>query len=126
MTSQNELFNYLFDLEKKLHSFEFRSDSTKISTLLSSTFFEFGASGNSWTRENILERLPTEDGKNKIESYNYSAKPLSDSTVLVTYISKRISPAGETSEFLRSSIWKNNNGLWQMEFHQGTPKALVI
>ncbi len=123
MSSQNELFNYLFDLEKKLHSFEFRSDSTKISNLLSSTFFEFGASGNSWT---ILERLPTEDGKNKIESYNYAAKPLSDSTVLVTYISKRIGPAGETSEFLRSSIWKNNSGIWQMEFHQGTPKAPVI
>ena len=116
-------FSFLFELEKKLHSFEVRSNAQKISNLLSPDFFEFGSSGTTWTREEILSRLPTEDGKTKIQSYDYKSTPLSDKVVLITYISKRIELNGEFSEFLRSSIWRKNGEHWQMEFHQGTLKS---
>ena len=108
--------NQLFDLEKQLHSFEVRSSKSKISKLLTDDFFEFGSSGKIWSREDILSHLPTEDGQTKIESYDYKATALSDSTILVTYISKRI--LGETvqAEFLRSSIWQLENNEWKMKF----------
>lgn len=53
-------FNFLFELEKQLHSFEVRSDRAKISALLSPDFFEFGSSGKAWTNhffDNIFSRL---------------------------------------------------------------------
>ena len=116
-------YTFLFDLEKQLHSFSSRSNEQKIATLLGQNFFEFGSSGKIWSREDILERLPTEDQSVQIESEDYKATPLADDVVLVTYVSKRVSADAPTTEFLRSSVWRKNPNGWQMEFHQGTPKA---
>lgn len=114
-------FEHLFDLERELHTFAVRSDRTQLMRLLSPDFFEFGASGTQWTLQDILHRLPTENGKTEIEARDFRALPLSEDVILVTYISKRICADGSAFEFLRSSIWKNNAGSWQMVFHQGTP-----
>jgi hypothetical protein len=114
-------FEFLFELEKNLHTFEVRSNAAKIASLLSPDFFEFGSSGTSWKREDILKRLPDENGNTKIESKNFKATPLTPEVVLVTYISIRIQASIKT-EFLRSSIWRKNSDGWQMEFHQGTAK----
>jgi hypothetical protein len=78
--------------------------------------------GNIWTLKDIIERLPSEDSKNEIESFNYRAKELATDVVLVTYISKRIFDKAST-ECLRSSVWRNGLLGWQMEFHQGTLKS---
>jgi hypothetical protein len=116
-------FNFLFDLERQLHSFETRSNEQKIASLLGQNFFEFGSSGKIWSRKDILERLPTEDQNIQIESSDYRASQLSDEVVLITYVSKRVSTDVPVMEFLRSSLWRKNSSGWQMEFHQGTPKA---
>jgi hypothetical protein len=113
----------LFSLEKSLHGFETRSDAKELSKLLSPTFFEFGSSGRTWTREAVLSRLPTEEGKTKIDSFDYKATELTTDIVLVTYVSKHLESNGNAAEFLRSSIWRKDGENWQMEFHQGTPKA---
>ncbi len=43
-------------------------------------------------------------------------------TVLVTYqTEKKIVNSSKKTHSLRSSIWQNQNGKWQMIFHQGTP-----
>lgn len=114
-------FNFLFELEKSLHTFEVRASADKIHALLSPNFFEFGSSGISWTRQDILDRLPKEAGTTHIDSKNFQATILAQDIILVTYISIRIESNGET-EFLRSSIWRKNQEGWQMEFHQGTVK----
>jgi hypothetical protein len=116
-------FNFLFDLEKQLHSFETRSNDQKLATLLGENFFEFGSSGKIWSRKDILERLPSEDQNTLIESSQYQATPLADQVVLVTYVSRRVMKDAPAMEFLRSSVWRKNPNGWQMEFHQGTPKA---
>jgi len=116
-----EKFNILFELEKSLHTFEIRSSEVKIAKLLSPDFFEFGSSGSLWTREDILKRLPAEQGSAKIESTNFKATVLAPEVVLITYISIR-TEADIKTEFLRSSIWRKNSDEWQMEFHQGTVK----
>lgn len=107
-------FSFLYELEKQLHSPEIRQSAEKISALLSNDFFEFGSSGNIWTRNDILARLPAENSRASIQSSDYKATPLADDVVLITY---------QSSGSLRSSIWRKNKQGWQMEFHQGTPKA---
>ncbi len=116
-------FSFLFDLEMQLHSFETRSSEQKISKLLSLDFFEFGSSGKTWTRKEILERLPTEPQESTIQSSDYKATQLADHIVLVTYVSRRTKNDSSSTEFLRSSIWRKNETGWQMVFHQGTPKS---
>jgi hypothetical protein len=116
-----EKFEILFELEKSLHTFEVRSNAAKIAGLLSPDFFEFGSSGSLWTREDILKKLPTEDGDSKIESINFKAKALAPEVVLITYISIT-TVAGIKTQFLRSSVWRKNSDRWQLEFHQGTVK----
>lgn len=116
-----ENFEFLFELEKSLHTFEVRSKASKIGALLSPNFFEFGSSGTKWTRDEILLRLPTENEKSKIESSDFKATVLDPEIVLVTYISSRTEPDLRT-ESLRSSIWRKNSTGWQIEFHQGTIK----
>lgn len=117
-----EDYSFLFELERQLHSTEVRCNVPRITSLLSPGFIEFGSSGNVWTLKDILERLPSEDQKNEIESFDYIARKLSHDVILVTYVSKRISEKG-TTESLRSSIWKHSPLGWQMEFHQGTPRS---
>lgn len=114
----------LFNLEKQLHTFEVRSNKDRISKLLTDDFFEFGSSGKIWSRHDILSRLPNEDDRVRIDSYNFQASQLTDTLVLVTYISKRIKEDTANSEFLRSSIWQLVNNEWKMKFHQGTAKAV--
>lgn len=122
--SSKALFEHLWTLEKQLHSFEVRSDEKRISDLLSPNFYEFGSSGNTWSRSDILSRLPAEDDKTKIDAFDFNATLLSKDVVLITYISRRDRAGAATTEFKRSSIWKYNGLSWQMEFHQGTPAAL--
>lgn len=119
-TIDNELFDKLFYLEKRLHSHEVRSNIEELSKLLSAKFCEFGSSGKVWTREDILLRLPTEDGSVKIEATDFKAVKLSENVVLITYKSWRVSSCENSSYFLRGSIWKKYSNSWQMEFHQGT------
>lgn len=117
-------FSILFELEKQLHSSEVRSDPSRIASLLSPDFYEFGSSGKVWTREAILKNLPAEDGKTKIESRDYKASSLSEDVILVTYISVRVTEGMDSQEFLRSSIWRNHSGNWKMEFYQGTLRSV--
>ncbi len=114
-------FDHLVELEKQLHSPEIRSNPEALSRLLSENFFEFGSSGKTWIRESVLKDLPSENDITKIESFNYQAILLAQDVVLVTYVSTRLRVGQKLSSFLRSSIWRKNNGDWQMEFHQGTP-----
>lgn len=119
----NTDFAFLFDLEKELHSSEVRSNSSKIASLLSPNFFEFGSSGRVLTRAAILEILPSEDGKISHESYDYKAISLSEDVVLVTYISVCMIEGKASQKVLRSSIWRRYSDNWKMEFHQGTPST---
>ena len=110
-------YAFLFELERELHTSATRSNEQRLSALLSPRFFEYGASGTIWSRQQILERLPTES-PTTISSTQYQATELSPTVVLVTYLSER-----EDSKFLGSSIWRRNPPGWQLEFHQGTPTS---
>lgn len=114
-------FDHLFELEKQLHSPEIRLNPAAVSRLLSENFFEFGSSGKMWTREAVLKDLASENETTKVESSHFKAILLAQDVVLITYVSTRVKLGQKLSSSLRSSIWRNNKGFWQMEFHQGTP-----
>ena len=105
----------LIALEKSLHDPAVRADSQSVSSLLSTDFFEFGASGRVWSREAILAELATEDPA-QITSRDYTCQPLSPDVTLLTYISET-----PTRRVLRSSLWRLEGDTWRIVFHQGTP-----
>lgn len=111
-------------LEKELHSSLTRANYARLNELIADDFYEFGSSGNVWTKNDILTRLPSEN-KNapQIESRNFSLREISSDTIFLTYISFRMIDGREERTALRSSLWKKNGTRWQMFFHQGTFKA---
>lgn len=113
-------YSFLFDLERELHSPACRHNHARLAELLAPGFFEFGASGSVWQREDTLAALPQEGVSTEppaILSWDYQAISLSPEVVLVTYRADKSDNGGQT---LRSSIWRKNGDSWQMEFHQGT------
>ncbi|MDZ5433423.1 DUF4440 domain-containing protein [Pseudomonas fluorescens] len=110
-----ELLQILLDLERSLLSQAFRQNLEEISRLIADDFIEFGASGNAWTKADLIDQLPDEAFIQRTIS-EFAVKPLSEHIALATYQCHT-----ETSRSLRSSIWRKQNEQWQMLFHQGTP-----
>jgi hypothetical protein len=115
----------LCELERKLHRPEIRASADELARLLANEFFEFGASGNIWTREQVIEDLPREQEtqtEGELGGSDLFVRWLADGVALVTYRGTRRIPAEpKERQYLRSSIWKSIEGQWQMVFHQGTP-----
>lgn len=113
----------LRELEESHLRPEFRSSPSSIENLLSADFLEFGSSGRVWDRAAVMASLPSDPAfRWRIEefavrltvpgvaftTYRLLTAPLSQGPVRVT---------------LRSSLWLNREGRWQLAFHQGTLAA---
>ena len=110
-------------LEESLLQNEIRSNRNKLNDLIHDDFIEIGYSGKTHTKSNVLAELPVEDFYEiELWSQDYSYRTLSKNTVLLIYKQCRIDQNGQMSRHAkRSSIWFNNDGNWQLLFHQGTP-----
>ncbi|ASS95488.1 DUF4440 domain-containing protein [Peribacillus simplex] len=116
MESESSLLKeHLYQLEEKLLKSEVRTSPEELSLLLKDDFFEFGSSGNIWSKSDFLGQEGA--GAVKMTLSQFDMHQLSNDTVLTTY---RIFDEGKVEHTLRSSIWKCTNGRWQMFFHQGT------
>jgi len=109
------LKEHLYELEEKLLKSEVRTSPEELSSLLKDDFFEFGSSGNIWSKSDFMGQEGA--GAVNMTLSQFEMHPLSDDTVLITY---RIFDEDKLEHTLRSSIWKCANGRWQMFFHQGT------
>lgn len=98
---------------------ETRSSVESLSSLISDDFIEFGSSGLIYDKENVLEGLPQERGVS-FKANDFKVRELSESVVLNTFTLEKTLDSGEILMSLRSSIWKNIDGSWQIVFHQGT------
>ncbi len=107
-------------LEEKLLEPAIRKSVADLEVLLADDFIEHGSSGRTFTKEMILERLPEED-KIEMELTGFQAKRLAENVYLTTF---RVLRRNDMKYSIRSSIWKENKGQWQMVFHQGTPTNL--
>ena len=116
MPSENVLAIYFQELEESLLQSGVRK-SERVSQLLAEGFFEFGSSGRTLSKEQIIASLHAESPVN-CTATEFKVQLLAPQTALVTY---RACRHREPPVFtVRSSIWQQREGLWQMVFHQGT------
>jgi hypothetical protein len=112
----------IIEREQLLHQQSVRKNVTEIKKYLHESFLEFGSSGKVFHFQDIITRLPVEDGQTSIEAQGFNLLFLASDCALLTYESKRLLPEGLTVRTLRSSVWKKFGNEWQMVFHQGTKK----
>jgi len=121
MNSTDSLHQTLYRLESRPHQPEVRFSPAELMRLLADNFIEFGSSGRIYDRQAIIESLALESSI-QISMDDIRISVLTPDIVLVTYRAKVIEPVGGPPQYsLRSSIWKQTEGVWQMIFHQGTP-----
>ncbi|MFQ4147547.1 ribonuclease HI family protein [Arthrobacter sp. LAPM80] len=105
------------ELERLLLDPAVRADPLRAGELLHPDFEEIGASGNRWSRQDVLEMLEDEEPAGS-DMEVLTLTKLDTATALLTY--RSFSPDGNA---LRSSLWQHNNGQWRLRFHQGTPES---
>ncbi|MHB1657306.1 MAG: nuclear transport factor 2 family protein [Burkholderiales bacterium] len=119
MNSGRPIEELLTQLEQRLLQPDIRK-SEVVSRLLAETFVEFGSSGQVFTKSEVMDALHRESSVHFTAS-QFHVRLLAPHVALVTYrVFRHSEPALST---LRSSVWKQNEGHWQMVFHQGTPEA---
>jgi hypothetical protein len=113
---------HLQHLEERLLDPTVRKDAAQLNALLADDFREFGSSGRSYTKADMLDYLHTEPSSAfTLSLRDFAIQLLAPTVALATYISTRRDHAtGETTHALRSSLWTLQNEGWQMRFHQGT------
>lgn len=107
-------------LEEQLLQPDFRRNREAVSEILTDDFREFGSAGRVWNKQQILDLLESETFFHA-SVRDFAAKKLSPETFLVTYTAGVTTAGIENFASLRSSLWVNRDGRWQMLFHQGTP-----
>jgi len=107
----------LVALEHAMWSEEKRFDLRFQEERFAADFMEFGRSGRTYTRAQIIR---TDRSRIEAKLKNLSVHELDSATVLVTYESEA-TIGNEVEYALRSSVWVRTVRGWQMRFHQGTP-----
>ena|SRR5690554_6012086 len=115
MAPEMEIYRKIECFERWLVDPEIRKDSERIAALLSAEFMEFGSSGKVYRKRDVLDRV-NRPGSATYQLSEFAFKMLGEGHILVTY--RSINSYKEMA--LRSSIWVNENGSWQMLHHQST------
>ncbi len=128
---RDHLAEHLENLENFLFDPVARRDISAVSNLLAEEFREFGSSGRTYTKLDILAELSTELPV-IITLTDFVCQLISPTTALVTYKSLSSHENRSPTQALRSSVWvlrslprQYSNSpaeepTWQMIFHQGT------
>ncbi len=103
----------LVELERAMWADATRGDPAWMDEHLTDTFTEFGWSGRTYDRIEILDE---EVGPIEVELTSLVVRAVGADAALVTYRSIEARGAGN-----RSSVWVRRRGRWLLEFHQGTP-----
>ena len=109
------------ELELSLLRPEVRASRETLDKLLADDFIEFGSSGNKYTKEDILERLPETLDKVEYAVSDFSVDVPSENVAVATFKTERTTNGKDKVVSLRSSHWRKNNGQWQIFFHQAKP-----
>ena len=109
-----ELKNILVSYETELHKDSVRLDDKKLDELLDDDFFEIGTSGNTYTKKDIIERLPSEISY-EIKTFDFDVREITKNVIQIFYKTE-----AEGRKSYRSSVWTNKESSWKIVFHQGT------
>jgi hypothetical protein len=117
---KDNLTQKLHDLELELLKPDVRTSYEKLDELLDNDFVEYGSSGNKYTKEMILDRLPSSMPL-KYKLSDFEIVQLSENFVQTRFKTDRENEDGSHTISLRTSIWKNTDSNWKMFYHQATP-----
>ena len=121
---ETSLLSHLQALEIELHQPSVRRDPGRLDALLHRDFLEFGRSGATYSKQDMLANLQSAVAQAEIEADRFAVRALASDVALLTYRSAALLANGTRHRFtLRSSIWQRDGADWQMSFHQGTPTA---
>jgi len=111
-------------LEESLWVAETRFNVALMDDLFAQDFFEFGRSGRTYDRaEMLIDAQPGQQINATIPLLNFHARHLSPDVVQVTYVSE-VSRGDKMERANRSSIWSRHGDGWTLRFHQGTPVSV--
>jgi len=109
----------LLALEERLLDPLVRAVPSEVRALLAPEFIEFGASGRVFDRDAILAMLAAEPARVARQARGFKVRLLAPGAALTTWRVTR----DDGIATLRSSVWQQQDGRWQMVFHQGTLAA---
>lgn len=109
----------ILDLEASLLKPDVRSNHRRLDTLLADDFVEFGATGQVWSKPEIVAAMDGEIPVTRVID-DFELRQLASDVVLATYLCHHTFPTGRRHSSRRSSIWREGREGWQMVFHQGT------
>lgn len=117
----NEIKETIFQLEEKLQRPDVRKSVEELDNLISEDFLEFGSLGQIYTKKDVLVNLPTSP-EIKFIMTDFRINILSENIIQSLFKTEKTNlETGKITNSLRSSLWRNENGQWNMLFHQGTP-----
>src|SRR3954464_3018700 len=123
MNSDPTLKEHLRDLEESMTKPDIRHSPEELGRLLADDFREFGGSGRVFNKGQIIEAMQNQPSFD-LWLDEFEVQRLSPDAALVTYRGHyRLPESEKVSHSLRSSIWRNQNGRWEVVFHQGTPST---
>ncbi len=119
LTLSDKIIQHLIIQECRLLK---RNESPEIlQKLIDDEFLEIGSGTNCYKKADVIQWLFMQD-KSICYGTNFSAKLLVNHLVLLTYTSHIQKNTGEPiKKASRSSIWRKQDDIWQMVFHQCTP-----
>lgn len=118
------LLETLRALEVALHRPEVRRDPVALGALLHPEFREFGCSGRSYTRAEVLSEFAGGALAYAVWAQDFAVDELAPDLALLTYQSAHVTAdGGLEAHAQRSSIWQLTPEGWLTRFHQGTPTA---
>ena len=115
----------LIQLEYQLHHVE-RNNPVVLNQCLHTDFKEFTQSGRVLDKRQMVAALLAEQDADKIYAQDFQLQVLSNHSALLTYLSHQVhaQTQAQYNWALCSSIWhRNEQDVWQLLFHQGTPCA---
>lgn len=112
-----EAFDLVEKLELQLLEPRVRADASRLDQLIADDFREVAGTGRTFGKDEVLARLPDENGVGFLTSHMRSFL-LAPTVCLVTYRAQR-THEGVSVISERSSIWVKSDG-WRMVHHQGT------
>jgi hypothetical protein len=119
MADDGEIASALVAAELAMLDAQCRGDLDAIAGHLAADFEEFGASGQRYDHISVLHALRG----SRLEAAHateFRVCPVDATHALVTFhVSLRRD--GRERHSLRSSLWRNEDGVWRIVFHQGTP-----
>jgi hypothetical protein len=114
----------LRDLELRLLLPEVRSDPARLGTLLHPDFYEIGASGRTYARDEVLAEFRGALPEYSIWAQDFDIQEVAVGMWLLRYQSAHVDTDGTLSRHAtRTSLWQYTGSRWQLRFHQGTLTA---